>query len=53
MTMHVSGGKVELLECVFGDVASVNGCDACKGTGNDALGTCPMCGGRPALTCMG
>lgn len=46
------GGKDgELFECVFCKGSGVCDCDACRGTGKDALGTCLMCDGKMSLTC--
>lgn len=41
----------ELIECVFCTGSGICNCDACKGTGKDALGTCLMCDGKTHLTC--
>lgn len=46
-----SGGRGDLLECVFCSGSGTCDCDACKGTGKDALGTCFMCSGKTTLTC--
>lgn len=51
VTVPGSGGRGDLLECVFCDGTGACDCDACQGSGKDALGTCFMCNGKTTLTC--
>lgn len=48
-----SGGKEgQWYDCVFCEGTGVIDCDACNGTGRDALGVCLMCKGKTTLTCL-
>lgn len=51
VTVPGGGTGDDLLECIFCKGSGFNDCDACRGSGKDALGTCMMCDGKCYLKC--